>query len=60
MATKAQEELLTAAKIAERLGVSPAQVKKAIAAAAIAPAVKKGGCSYYSAATVKKIQKAIK
>jgi hypothetical protein len=62
MATKSEpkEELLTAAKIAEQLGVAPAQVKKAIAAASVAPDAKKGGCSYYGPASVKRIQKALK
>lgn len=57
--TQPQAELLTAAKIAEQLGVKPAQVKKAIAAAGVAPDAKKGGCAYYAPATVKKIRKAI-
>jgi len=54
------EELLTAAKIAQKLGVKPAEVKKAIAAAGLAPDVKRGACAYYKPATVKKIQKALK
>jgi len=62
MATKSEpkEELLTAAKIAEQLGVPPAQVKKAIAAAGVAPDAKKGCCSYYGSASVKRIQKVLK
>ena len=54
------EELLTAAKIAQKLGVKPAEVKKAIAAGGLAPDVKRGACAYYKPATVKKIQKALK
>jgi len=53
-------ELLTAAKIAQKLGVKPAEVKKAIVAAGLTPDVKRGACAYYKPATVKKIQKALK
>ncbi|MCW5979888.1 MAG: hypothetical protein KIT09_17540 [Bryobacteraceae bacterium] len=57
---QAKEELLTAAKVAEQLGASPAQVKKAIAAAGVVPDAKKGACAYYGPQTVKRIQKALK
>lgn len=53
-------ELLTAAKIAAQLQTSDAKVKKAIAALALEPAAKKGACSYYAAADVPKIKKALK
>ncbi len=51
--------LLTAAKIAAKLSVSDARVKKAIAALKLAPAAKKGVCAYYDAKAVAKIQKAL-
>jgi hypothetical protein len=60
MATKAKEELLTAGKVAKELGVPPAQVKKAIASLGLEPDAKKGACSYYAPASVKKIKKALK
>ena len=53
-------ELLTASKIAAELKVKDTQVKKAIAALGIAPAAKKGVCSYYAKADVAKIKKALK
>jgi hypothetical protein len=56
----ASPELLTSVKIAEKLGASPAKVKKAIDALALEPAAKKGVCCYYDAAAVKKIQGALK
>lgn len=52
-------ELLTAAKIAAQLKVSDTKVKNAIKAIALAPAAKKGACSYYAAADVAKIKKAL-
>lgn len=51
---------LTAAAIAKELGVSDAKVKKAIAALGIEPEMKKGVCCYYPAASVKRIQAALK
>lgn len=54
------EEQITAGNIAKELGASPAQVKKAIEALKLAPAAKKGACSYYSRDQVKKIKGAIK
>lgn len=52
-------ELLTAGKIAVQLNVSPASVKNAIAVLKLKPAAKKGACSYYAAADLAKIKKAI-
>ncbi len=55
MATQKDENLLTAAALARKLGVTPARVKKAIEDAGIQPAKVRCGCSYYStkdAATV--------
>ena len=51
------EDLLTAGKVAAALGRKPAEVKKAITELKLEPDVKKGGCSYYGAASVKKIAK---
>jgi len=50
------EELLTAGKIAQAVGAKPAEVKKAITELKLEPDVVKGGCSYYGAASVKKIK----
>jgi Mn-dependent DtxR family transcriptional regulator len=55
----AEKELLTAGKIAKELGVSGPKVKKAIEELGLEPEAKKGACSYYSAAQVKKIKKAL-
>ncbi len=56
----ADKNLLTAGKIAAALGVSPGQVKKAIEAGGIKPAVVKAGCSYYDDAAVAKIKANLK
>ncbi len=58
-AKSAKETLYTAGKVAKELGVKPGDVKKAIASLGIKPDVVKGGCSYYSEATVKKIKKGV-
>ena len=50
------DELLTAGKVAQALGCKPADVKKAIAELKLEGDVVKGGCSYYAAASVKKIK----
>ncbi len=54
------DENLTAGNIAKELGVPPAKVKKAIDELKLAPAAKKGACSYYSRAALPKIKAAIK
>ena len=54
------DEMLTAKKVAEKLGVSPGKVAKAIKEQDIAPDQKKGACKYYGPKTVKAIQKALK
>jgi hypothetical protein len=54
------DDLLTAGKIAEKLGVSPAKVSKAIKDSGIEPDQKKGNCSYFGAEKVKKIEAALK
>jgi hypothetical protein len=59
MATE-KSDLLTAGKIAETLGVSAPQVKKAIQTLGLKPDAKKGPCCYYSKDAVAKIKGAIK
>lgn len=54
------EELLTAGKIAAKLGVAPKDVSAFITKNKIAPDQVKAGCKYFSAATVKKIEKGLK
>lgn len=54
------QDLFTAGKIAEALGVPGAQVKKAIQTLGLKPAAKKGGCSYYGKDAVEKVKKAVK
>jgi len=48
--------LLTAAKVAEKLGVSAGQVRKLIKEAGIKPDLVKSGCSYYGAETLNKMK----
>lgn len=52
-------DLLTAGKIAAALKAPPARVKKAIAELKLKPAAKKGACTYYAAADLAKIKKAL-
>ncbi len=52
-------DLLTASKIAAELKVSDAKVKKAIAELRLAPAARKGVCSYYERSAVPRIKKAL-
>jgi hypothetical protein len=54
------EEMLTAKKVAEKLGVPPKKVSDFIRSNGIEPDQKKGPCCYYGAATVKKIEKGLK
>ena len=46
------DELLTAGKIAEKLGVSPAKVSKAIKDNGVEPDQKKGNAAYFGAEKV--------
>lgn len=55
-----KQELLTAGKIAQELGISGAVVSKTIKALNIQPTMKKGACSYYSKDVIKKIKAAAK
>ncbi len=58
MAMEPGGSLLTAGKMAERLGISPGAVKKLIEAQNIKPDQIKSGCKYYGAAALKKLQSA--
>ncbi|HOK14432.1 MAG TPA: hypothetical protein PLU67_02910 [Candidatus Kapabacteria bacterium] len=49
-----KEEMLTAKKVAEKLGVTEAKVKKIIKEQNIEPDAKRGACNYYAPATVEK------
>lgn len=60
MAEKSKEELLSAAKWAEKFGIPAAKFKKAIEELNIQADSVKGKCSYYSSKTAEKIKKAIK
>lgn len=53
------KDLLTAGKIAAQLKVSDGKVKKAIAALGLAPAARKGVCSYWTRSDVARIKKAL-
>jgi len=53
------EELLSAAKWAEKLGVSQGKIKKAIEQLAVEPDQTKGKCNYYSEATMEKLKKSL-
>jgi hypothetical protein len=52
------EELLTPAKIAAKLGMSDAKIKKAIKELNLEPDQKKGPCSYYGTEKIEKIKEA--
>ena len=54
------DEMLSAGKIAEKLGVSAGKVSKAIKTAGLEPDQKKGACGYYGAAKVALIEQALK
>ncbi len=60
MAKTEKDTMLTAGKIAQATGASPALVKKAIAQLKLKPSAVKAGCSYYDAGAVKKIAAALK
>ena len=53
-------ELYTAAKLAEKLGVSQGKVKKVLASLEIEPDEVKRGCKYYGSATLEKVKAALK
>lgn len=54
------EKLLTASKIAEKLGVAAGKVSKVIKERGLEPDQKKGNCGYYGPAKVKQIEEALK
>jgi GTPase len=54
------DELLTAGKIAEKLGVSPAKVSKAIKDNAVEPDQKKGNCAYFGPEKVAQLEAMLK
>ena len=56
----ASEDLLTAGKIAEKLGIPVAKVNKYIKENEVEPDKTKGACKYYGAAKQKAIQKGLK
>jgi len=53
------EDLKTAGNWAKELGIPDKKLKDALKAAGLAPDAKKGGCGYYSKATIAKARKAI-
>lgn len=55
-----KKTLLTAAKIAELLGVPKTEVQKTIKEANIKPDEVKCGCSYFSEENIEKIKKLLK
>ena len=54
-----KEELLTAAKWAEKIGVTPAKFKKAIGELQIQADIVKANCNYYSKASADKVKKSL-
>ena len=60
IATEKSEQLLTAGKLAEALGVSQGKVKKLIEQHDIQPDEVKRGCKYYGSATLGKLEAALK
>ncbi len=53
------EGMLTAGGIAKELGISGAQVKKALETLKIKPAAKKGACNYYAADVLRRVKSAL-
>ena len=56
----AEQELLTSAKLAEKIGVSAGKVSKYLKEQGIQPDVMKGRCGYYGAETAAKVEEALK
>jgi len=50
-------EMLTASKLAERMGVPAGELKKKLKEAGVKPDLTKGGCSYYDASKIPAIKK---
>jgi predicted ArsR family transcriptional regulator len=55
-----KEELFTAGKLAEKLGLSGSQVKKAIEDLSLKPAAVKGACKYYGKDALAKVKAVLK
>ncbi len=55
MSTNKENEMFTAAKLAESLGISQGKVKKLILTHEIEPDEIKRGCKYYGVGTLKKL-----
>lgn len=53
------EDLKTAGNWAKELGIPDKRLKDALKAAGLQPDAKKGGCGYYSPATIAKAKKAL-
>ncbi|NLT35346.1 MAG: hypothetical protein GXX83_05560 [Gaiellales bacterium] len=56
----AEQELLTSAKLAEKIGVSAGKVAKYLREQGIQPDVTKGRCGYYGAQAIAKVEQALK
>jgi hypothetical protein len=56
MASKNAEEMFTAGKLAEALGVSQGKVKKLLEELEIEPDEVKRGCKYYGSATIERLR----
>lgn len=56
----AEQELLTSAKLAEKIGVSAGKVAKYLKEQGIQPDIMKGRCGYYGAETATKVEEALK
>ena len=54
------EEMLSAKKIAEKIGVSPSKVSKYIKEKGLEPDKKRGNCKYYGPEKQEEIAKALK
>ena len=60
MAAPKKDDLLTTAKLAEKLGISQGKVKKLIEEQKIKPDAARGKCNFYGPAALDKIRKAMK
>ena len=56
----ADEELFTAKKIAEKIGVSAGKVNKYLKENDVAPEKTKGACKYFGPTTVAQVEQALK
>jgi predicted aconitase len=58
--TETKPEMLSTGKVAEKIGVSAAKVKKAITELNLEPDMVKCGCNYFGAEKISQIEKAVK